>query len=136
MCKVITIENIISSYFLAHKSDKKVDVSTLNEYKSELENNLSPKEFVYVDNTRDAWLNAMNHNRDLFRIVSSTDGNDTLVELRVGYEKLKQCEGYFNARLPFQDDNERKKYKAIFIPKGSKASAKKRKKVGMAEACA
>jgi hypothetical protein len=112
MCQVVGIENIISSYFLTHKEDKVVNVATLNEYKRKLEDKFRKTKFVYVDNTRDAWLNAMNHNRDLFCIKSSPNGN-TRVELVGNYEHLKQLEGYFNARLPFREDNDWKIYAQV-----------------------
>jgi hypothetical protein len=117
MCKIVEIENIISSYFLIHKEEKKVDFSTLNKCKYKLENRFNNKNvFVYVDNTRDAWQNAMNRNCDLFRMVPSTNGDAAGIELTVDYDCLKQNEGYFDAQLPFQEEAEKDIYKSIFAP--------------------
>ncbi|MDR1341875.1 MAG: hypothetical protein LBK18_01315 [Prevotellaceae bacterium] len=115
MCKVVEIENIISSYFLTHKEDKEVALSTLNEYKSKLENRFSSRnEFVYVDNTRDAWLNAMNRNSDLFSMKFSTNGDVAEIKLTGGYDRLKHYEDYFDAQLPFRKKEEEDIYKSVF----------------------
>ncbi|MDR1023814.1 MAG: hypothetical protein LBL94_11185 [Prevotellaceae bacterium] len=115
MCKVIKIENIISSHFLTHQENNEVDISTLNDYKRKLENGFN-NEFVYVDNTRDAWLNAMNRNWDLFSIIPAA--NDDIIGEKIrligSHDQLKQCEDYFNAKLPFREEKEWKIYRDIF----------------------
>jgi hypothetical protein len=114
MCKIVSIENIISSHFLTHKEDKEVDFQTLSKYKCEIENKFyEQNEFVYVDNTRDAWLNAMNHNRDFFRI----NDDSAKVEFIGDANHLKQWEPYFNARLPFRKESGQAIYESVFTQK-------------------
>ena len=99
MCDVISIENLISNYFVENIEKNEVPLATLSVYKKEIEADFLNKKnrLVYIDNTRSTLRNVATINSDFFSLKSE----------KISYIRNDHKEGlkreitlYFNAKLP------------------------------------
>ena len=95
--KTIETENIIFSYFYKNEDKKEVELSTLMNYVSALQEKFCEQnELVYINYTRTSLINAIMLHLDLFDLDNNT------IRIISDIKKISCRIEFYNSKLPYE----------------------------------